>query len=99
MIRKKWMIDTDYKNVSCVLLQDHLASLRVKLGMSQEEIAGVIGISRQTYYALELKNRSMSWTIYLALVFFFNSCAETCDMLKELRLFPIDLVMKFNDQI
>lgn len=99
MIRDKWLISDDYKTASTSILCDNLASLRARIGITQEELANVIGVSRQTYYAIETGTRKMTWAIYLALVFFFNSVEETAEMLKELRIFPIDLVVRFNEQL
>ena len=99
MIRKKWEINETYKEASIAILQDNLPALRARIGINQEEIANVIGLSRQTYYTLENKNRRMSWSIYLALIFFFSACTESAEMLKELRIYPIDLVMRFNEQL
>lgn len=99
MIREKWKIDKDYKDASIAILLDNLSSLRAKVGINQEEIANIIGLSRQSYYAIENKKKPMSWNTYLSLIFFFGICASSAEMLKELRIYPIDLVMKFNDQM
>ena len=99
MIREKWDINKDYKRASIVILRDNLPSLRAKVGINQEELANIIGLSRQSYYAIENKKRAMSWSTYLSLMFFFSICSTSAEMLKELRIYPIDLVMRFNDQI
>jgi len=99
MIRDKWNINKDYKEASIAILRDNLPSLRAKVGINQEEIANIIGLSRQYYYAIENKKKSMSWNTYLSLMFFFGMCTASAEMLKELRIYPIDLVMKFNDQM
>lgn len=81
------------------MLQTNLSSLRAKIGISQEELARVIGVSRQTYYPVESGKKRMTWGMFLALIFVFDSIKETSEMLENLRLYPIDLVMQFNDQI
>ena len=55
-----------------------LRVLRAKLGISQERLSELAGISRQTYSALESKKRKMSWSIFLALitVFAFNDSSQ-----------------------
>ena len=35
----------------------------------------------------------------MALLFFFNSIDSTAEMMRELRVFPTELVMLFNDEI
>lgn len=99
MIRQKWLIPERYKDVSIELLQTNLASLRARIGISQEEIANVIGLTRQTYYAIECGKRKMTWGTFLALLFFFDSVDSTAEMMRELRIFPIELVMRFNGEI
>ncbi|MCR5736582.1 MAG: helix-turn-helix domain-containing protein [Eubacterium sp.] len=37
------------------LLTDELPVLRAKIGLSQEDVSMIIGISRQTYSAIETK--------------------------------------------
>ena len=41
-------------------LVDELPVLRTKLGASQDDLANLIGISRQTYSSIETKRRKMS---------------------------------------
>ena len=40
-------------------LTDELPALRAKLGLSQDELSNIIGISRQTYSGIENKKRRM----------------------------------------
>ena len=54
-------------------LTDQLTVLRTKAEVSQEQLALVIGISRQTYSTIETKKKQMSWQIYMALILYFNS--------------------------
>lgn len=53
MISEKWKIDKSYKDTCIELLYENLVSLRAKADITQAEIADLIGISRQTYYAIE----------------------------------------------
>nr|WP_308507948.1 hypothetical protein [uncultured Stomatobaculum sp.] len=34
----------------------------------------------------------------LVIVFIFDSMKETSEMMRELRIYPIDLVMQFNEE-
>ena len=54
-------------------LTDELIFLRTKLGLSQDELSNLIGISRQTYSTLETKKRTMSWGTYLSLILIFDN--------------------------
>ena len=49
-------------------LTEELPSLRAKIGITQEELCRIVGISRQTYSSIETKKRKMSWNIYLSFV-------------------------------
>lgn len=77
------------------LLKD-LPLLRAKSGASQEEIAGVIGITRQSYGAIERKVRPLNWNTYLALILFFDYNAKTHNLLHTLSAFPHELIRRFN---
>lgn len=96
MIREKWFISGKYKSTSIVVLQENLSALRAKADISQEELSNIIGVSRQTFSAIESGKRAMSWCVYLSLVFFFHEIESTRDMIDGLNVFPADLFIKFN---
>ena len=50
---------------------DTLPILRAAIGASQADVAAAVGISRQTYCALEQKKRDTSWNTFLSLFLFF----------------------------
>lgn len=99
MARDIWLISNEYKEASIDILVENLPSLRAKIGITQEELASVIGVSRQTYYPIETGNKKMTWTMFLALIFFFDNITETAEMIKELNVFPIDLMVRFNESV
>lgn len=68
-------------------LTETLPVLRAAIGISQGEIAEYIGISRQTYCALENGKRRMSWSTFLSLFLFFISNTETNNLLKTKKGF------------
>lgn len=96
MIRDKWNVNKDYKSISVEILQENLSALRAKAGISQEELANILGISRQTYYAYETKKQIMNWNTFMSTVFFFHEVKTTSKMLNDLKVFPIDLFERFN---
>lgn len=65
-------------------LAAELPVLRARLGISQEVIAKNIGLSRQTYCAIENGTRKMTWTIFMALVAFFDLNEATSVMLDQM---------------
>ena len=59
----------------------------------------MIGVSRQTYSAIERKIRKMSWSTYLSLVLFYDHNQKTYKMIRQLSIFPQKLVMRFNNGV
>ncbi len=93
---KPWSISKEKKLEYIDRLLPHLASLRARAGLSQDELAGLIGVSRQTYCLTESGARSLSWNTYLSLVMFFDYNSKTRDLLRGTRAFPEDLFYQFN---
>ena len=66
------------------VLRRELPVLRAKANVSQEEIARIIGISRQTYSSIERGNRGMSTTTFWALISYFQNNMSTKDMVDNI---------------
>ena len=96
MIRNKWLVSPDYRESYIEVLSENLLPLRTKAEITQEELASMIGISRQTYYAIETHHRSMSWNTYLSLILFFDTNLNTHMMLRNLNAYPTDLFIKIS---
>ena len=93
----KWLL-TDAEKVEYITaLSANLSALRTQAELSQEDLANIVGISRQTYSAIERKRRQMAWSTYLSLVFFFDHNKKTHKMVRILHIFPKSLVARFND--
>ena len=58
-------------------LAKNLRSLRTSLGWSQEKLAELIGVTRQTVLAVENGKRDMTWTMFLAFSFLFLGNEKT----------------------
>lgn len=84
-------ISKDEKENLATQLAIELPALRGKVGASQEEIASAVGISRQTYSAYENRTRPIPWSLYLALLFYFDYIPSTHYMIRQLELFPNEL--------
>lgn len=93
MIRKKWFVNPDYKNSYMDILAEHLLPLRMKADITQEELAQIIGVSRQTYYAIENQKREMTWNTFLSLILFFDTNTDTHLMLRDVHAYPTDLMI------
>ena len=64
-----------------------LPVLRARIGASQADISERIGVSRQTYNAIENGKKKMSWTVFLALFAVFSSDERTLKMLDSIDIF------------
>lgn len=73
------------KQLAIGLLVEELPSLRAKISISQEELSGYIGVSRQTISAIELRKKPCTWSVFMSLVLFFTLQEKTN---KALKLIP-----------
>ena len=96
-MQSRWVLTEEERDRYIDALSDNLAILRVKAGISQIELCNVIGISRQTYSAIETGRKRMMWPTYLALVYFFDSLTETRELLRGLPAYPQDLLYRINE--
>lgn len=93
----KWFLTEEERNKYIDALKENLAVLRVKAGISQADLCSIIGVSRQTYSAIETGRKRMMWPTYLALIFFFDSIGETRKMLRSSSAYPQDLLLRLNE--
>ena len=96
-VEDRWNSDEGLKDRYAQTLTENLPALRGKLGISQGDLARCVGISRQTYCAVEGKQRKISWDTYLALCFFFDNHRSTHEMLRNIGAYPRELVERYND--
>ena len=89
------IFDIDRKAYS-TKMADNLPVLRAKLGLSQEGIAGIIGITRQTISSIENKSREMSWTTFLSLLFLFSKNSDTQVLMKAMGIYDENLEAYFT---
>lgn len=73
-------------------LTEELPVLRAKIGLSQDDLSSIIGISRQTYSSIETKKRRMSWNTYLSLILVFENNEKTRNLLEAIGAFPKELI-------
>lgn len=76
--------DEKIKDELVMTLTAELPVMRARLGMSQEVMASAIGISRQTYSAIETKSKKMSWTIFMAIIAVLDLNEATSVMLDQI---------------
>ena len=78
------------------MLMPELAVLRTKAKISQDDFANIIGVSRQTYGAIERGVRKMSWNTYVSLIFYYDNNQKTHDFIRQTNLFPKDFINFIN---
>lgn len=87
---------TNMEDILIDLLVEELPTLRAKIGLSQSEVDEIIGVSRQTYSAIETKKKKMMWSVYLALILLFSINEKTEKMLEASGEFPEELQSILN---
>jgi len=76
-------------------MTDNLQMLRVKLGLTQNELGEMLGMSRHTIMNIENRNSELTWNNFLALVLFFSKNESTNKLLNVLEIYTDE----FNDYI
>lgn len=92
-----WILSEEEKEKFISALTPELVLLRTKANISQEELASLIGTSRQTYGAIERKSRRMSWSTFLALIMFYDYNQKTHQMIRSIGAFPYEIINHFNE--
>ena len=93
----RWVLTEEERDKYIDALKDDLAVLRVKSDVSQGDLANIIGVSRQTYSAIENGRKKMMWPTYLTLIYFFDSLASTREMLRKMPGYPKELLYRMNE--
>ena len=83
--------DDTFKDTLISILTDELKVLRAKAEISQEKIAEKIGVSRQTYGAIESKRQKMTWNTFLSLLFLFENNEGTSKIIHQIGAYPKEL--------
>lgn len=78
------------KGILLEIMTDNLPALRAMIGLSQDDISNIIGISRQTYCAIETHKRKMSWKTFMSLLFFWYN-EKTKMLVCAIDVFPEEL--------
>ncbi|MBQ1490580.1 MAG: helix-turn-helix domain-containing protein [Blautia sp.] len=91
----RWTLTEEERQDYMERLMKELSPLRAKAGISQADLANLIGVSRQTYSAIESRKRPMQWSTYLSLLLFFDRNRDTRDLLRQMKAYPEDLFRLF----
>lgn len=78
------------------LMSQNLQILRVKVNLSQENLANLLGVTRQTVSAIETGQRTMSWTVFLALFLLFLNNKESKQLMIALGIYTKEISNYIN---
>ena len=92
----EYQYSDDEKNKLISILTEELPALRAKIGFSQDDLCELIGISRQTYSAIETNKKKMSWNVFLSLLMFYMNNEKTLPIIDSIGAFPDSLKETFN---
>ena len=93
---KKWTLTEEEKLHFIDVLTPELVMLRNKARISQDELSNLLGVSRQTYGAIERGTRRMTWNTYLSIILFYDTNQSTHELIRSVGAFPMELVNRFN---
>ena len=68
-------------------MTQNLLMLRKRLGLTQEELAEKIGVSRSTIISIENNKREMTWNTFLSLMLVFTKNESTDKLLNVLEIY------------
>lgn len=77
----------DEKEALIKTMTDNLSLLRSILELSQEELASLLGVTRQTVSSFESHQRKMTWSVFLALILIFFRNEPTKKLLLALNIY------------
>lgn len=80
-------MDKEERNILMNTMAENLSLLRSKLNLSQEELAGLLGVTRQTISSFESGQRKMTWSVFLALILIFFRNEPTKKLLVALNIY------------
>ena len=83
----QWFISDDTKKECITALVSELKVLRAKANISQDDLAKILSISRQTYCQIENGNKD---------IFFFESLEETSKLISLFGIYPEEFVRQFK---
>lgn len=73
-------------NISIENLVENLPTLRKKMKLNQQDLADLLGVTRQTIHNIETKKGNISRTTILAILFIFTSDPATSVILSPLGI-------------
>lgn len=95
-MNNEYILPEEKRTVLIDILTEELPALRAKIGITQEDLCEIVGISRHTYSVVETKKRKMSWNVFLSLILFFTNNEKTIPVIESIGAFPTKLKETLN---
>lgn len=92
----RWRMTEQEKEQLIDLLTPELPVLRKKAKISQDDLSNLLGVSRQTYGAIERRSRRMTWNTYLSIILFYDKNPNTHELIRSLGVYPQEMIARFN---
>lgn len=73
-------------------LTDNLPMLRAKIGLTQKNLADILGVSSYTVLAIEKKQRKMTWNMFLSILLVCLSNKDVKKILCTLDIYSEELI-------
>lgn len=80
-------LSTDKREQLCQTMAGCLPMLRARLGLSQEDLAQRLDITRQTISAFESSQRKLPWSMFLAFLMLFTGHPATKKLLEAMEIY------------
>lgn len=95
----RYSLSEEQKHLYCQDLARNLPVLRAKLGITQEDLALRLGISRTTLACIESGKNKMTWITFVALSMLFLKNKKTEIVFKSLNIYDQTLInfLMFED--
>lgn len=90
-------LNEELKEQAIDKMTEKMAALRTMLNYSQEELAKLIGVGRQTLVSIETRKRKMTWNTFLSLLFVFSQHRETAALLEYFGIYSNELKQVYQD--
>lgn len=84
-------MDEEHKQYHIQKLTEDLPALRKFLGVSQAELAEIIGMSKSTISNIENGRQKMTWNVFVALMAVLTSNSKTNSIIEKMEIYDSEI--------